>query len=46
VLMFFAVESRRELSAGLTASRMRLRHLWRAIGRRQRSLAGRAPGPP
>jgi hypothetical protein len=45
VLMFFAVESRRELSAGLTASRMRLRHLWKAIGRRQRAPAGRAPGP-
>jgi hypothetical protein len=45
VLILFAVDSRRELGEGLTASRMRLRHLWKALGRRQKALAGRAPGP-
>lgn len=45
VLMLFALDSRRELGAALTVSRVRLRHLWKALGRRQRALAGRAPGP-
>ena len=45
VLMLFALESRRRLGAALTVSRVRLKHLWKALARRQRALAGRAPGP-
>jgi hypothetical protein len=43
VLVLFALESRRGLGARLSASRIRLRHLWKALGRRQREFAGRAP---
>jgi hypothetical protein len=43
VLMLFALESRRGLGAALTVSRVRLRHLWKALGRRQRALAGARP---
>jgi hypothetical protein len=41
VLVLFALNSRRELRGGLTASRVRLSHAWKALGRRQRALAGR-----
>jgi hypothetical protein len=41
VLVLFALGSRRELRGGLTASRVRLRHVRKALGRRQRTLAGR-----
>jgi hypothetical protein len=43
VLMLFALESRRGLGAALTVSRVRLRRLWKALGRRQRALAGARP---
>jgi hypothetical protein len=45
VLMLFALESRRRLGAALTVSRVRVKRLWKALARRQRALAGRAPGP-